>query len=688
VRAGSQQGLPATLGSVTPINPGADFPAAAFFDVFFEVEVQGVATLRNSQPLVMQADIIEIPPRNIGLRNAAPVQITDVLDPQHVDTIQTAQHWMCPPPFPPPGVPCPVPCGRNPFPVCGPGRCPVASQQCVPSPATGQCTCVGPFPPAGTDLSPTVGTFRVDVFGVGPVDTGVSGQTLLQWQNPQTDPNTGQRTVQTEMLSLDLTGSHPSIGTMEVRAGSNQGLPATLGSVTPIGPGTDFPALATFDVFFEVEVQGVATLRNNQPLVMQAEITEIPPRSIGLRNAAPVQITDIANPAHVDTIQRAQHWMCPPPFPPPGVPCPVPCDRNPYPVCRLGSCPPDRPLCVADAAVQSCRCVSPFPPRGFDLSPTTGLFRVDVIGMGEKDVKVSGEVLLAWQDPQTDPNTGQLTVQTEMLSLDLTGSHPDIGTLNVTGGSNFGLPATLGSVTPIGPGADFPALATFDVFFEVEVQGVATLRNDQPLVMQAEITEIPPRNLGLQNLAPVQITDIADPSHVDTIQTAVHWMCPPPFPQPGVPCPVPCNRTPFPLCSLGDCPPGTTCIPNAGRCACVAPLPSVAGVVPEGSPGVPLTLSPGSGGQITLNWGASCRPTDTDYAIYEGELGNYYSHGALFCSTGGATSMTFTPTAGSRYYLIVPHQGSVEGSYGTNSGGSQLPQGVPACLPRAFDACP
>ena len=116
----------------------------------------------------------------------------------------------------------------------------------------------------------------------------------------------------------------------------------------------------------------------------------------------------------------------------------------------------------------------------------------------------------------------------------------------VRAGSNFGLPATLGSVTPIGPDSDFPALATFDVFFEVEVVGVATLRNDEPLVMQATIDEIPPRNIGLTNLAPIDITDILDPTVLGTIQQAFHWMCPPPFPPPGVPCPVPCGQSPFP----------------------------------------------------------------------------------------------------------------------------------------------
>ena len=126
----------------------------------------------------------------------------------------------------------------------------------------------------------------MDAIGVGTGDTSVAGETLLEWQDPQVDPGTGERTVATEMLSLSLTGSSPQLGSLEVKAGSQCGLPATLGSVVPLGPGGDFPARATFDVFFEVTVGGVATLRNAQPLVMAADINEIPPRNIGLTTAA------------------------------------------------------------------------------------------------------------------------------------------------------------------------------------------------------------------------------------------------------------------------------------------------------------------------------------------------------------------------------------------------------------------
>ena len=45
-----------------------------------------------------------------------------------------------------------------------------------------------------------------------------------------------------------------------------------------------------------------------------------------------------------------------------------------------------------------------------------------------------------------------------------------------------------------------------------------------------------------------------------------------------------------------------------------------------------------SGTDVTLSWGASCTATDTDYEVYEGTLGTWYSHEPRSCTTAGATS--------------------------------------------------
>ena len=115
-----------------------------------------------------------------------------------------------------------------------------------------------------------------------------------------------------------------------------------------------------------------------------------------------------------------------------------------------------------------------------------------------------------------------------------------------------------------------------------------------------------------------------------------------------------------------------------------------AGTVPDGADGSgPPLLVSFAGNDLTLTWGSSCSASDTDYEIYEGTLGLFTSHTARFCTTGGAATLTFPAPAGSAYYLVVPRNAAREGSYGRASDGSERPQGIEACLPRALaPACP
>lgn len=110
--------------------------------------------------------------------------------------------------------------------------------------------------------------------------------------------------------------------------------------------------------------------------------------------------------------------------------------------------------------------------------------------------------------------------------------------------------------------------------------------------------------------------------------------------------------------------------------------------VPLGTGRVEGLLLHKAAGNVTLSWGPSCQATDTDYAIYEGTLGAFYSHASRFCSTGGAAAMMFTPAAGDTYYLVVALNGTAEGSYGKNSASVERPQGQNACLPQQIGSCP
>ncbi len=118
---------------------------------------------------------------------------------------------------------------------------------------------------------------------------------------------------------------------------------------------------------------------------------------------------------------------------------------------------------------------------------------------------------------------------------------------------------------------------------------------------------------------------------------------------------------------------------------------------PPGAPAGGLEVAAGpdlqlqlakEGESLGLSWGNSCEVNDTDYAIYGGQLEVMGQHQPLTCSTGRGTSHVVQTPMGNAYFLVVPNNGIVDGSYGLTSSGAQRPKGDPPCLPRYFLGCP
>ena len=84
--------------------------------------------------------------------------------------------------------------------------------------------------------------------------------------------------------------------------------------------------------------------------------------------------------------------------------------------------------------------------------------------------------------------------------------------------------------------------------------------------------------------------------------------------------------------------------------------------------------------QLDLVWDPSCSGGASDYFVYEGTIGDWTSHRAAACTTGGALTTVVTPDGGSTYYLVVPQNAKVEGSYGTDSEGIERPESTAACV--------
>ena len=80
-----------------------------------------------------------------------------------------------------------------------------------------------------------------------------------------------------------------------------------------------------------------------------------------------------------------------------------------------------------------------------------------------------------------------------------------------------------------------------------------------------------------------------------------------------------------------------------------------------------MTMRRVAGNQLELVWEASVCSGATDYAVYEGPLGDWTwtNHHPLACSdTDGDLRETVLPSLGNRFYLVVPLGTEREGSYG------------------------
>jgi hypothetical protein len=122
---------------------------------------------------------------------------------------------------------------------------------------------------------------------------------------------------------------------------------------------------------------------------------------------------------------------------------------------------------------------------------------------------------------------------------------------------------------------------------------------------------------------------------------------------------------------------------------CSAGCGPAAGAVPDGRlvPGMPLTVAVNAAGDLELSWGASCVSGDTDFAVYEGALGDFTSHAPRSCTTGGTASAVIQPSAGSTYSLVLAHNTTWEGSHGYRGDGTERPRGATTCFPQAVGVC-
>jgi len=102
-----------------------------------------------------------------------------------------------------------------------------------------------------------------------------------------------------------------------------------------------------------------------------------------------------------------------------------------------------------------------------------------------------------------------------------------------------------------------------------------------------------------------------------------------------------------------------------------------------------LLLDKSPGNAVALNWAGSCSVGDNDFGVYEGTIGNWTDHAPLpgLCTTGGLTNTILGIPPADVYYLVVPNDGSNEGSYGADDITGERPVSPAPCLAQSLGTC-
>jgi hypothetical protein len=129
-----------------------------------------------------------------------------------------------------------------------------------------------------------------------------------------------------------------------------------------------------------------------------------------------------------------------------------------------------------------------FPPAGLDhLDPTTAAVELEIGELFTETIIAEGSTTVSRGQPY-DPGDGHITINTEIIFMDLKGNSTHIGPINITESPSK---TSNGRVRQLIAGVDFPAESFFNVFIEIQTV-FGTFHNDDPALMSAKIQYIPP----------------------------------------------------------------------------------------------------------------------------------------------------------------------------------------------------
>jgi hypothetical protein len=103
-----------------------------------------------------------------------------------------------------------------------------------------------------------------------------------------------------------------------------------------------------------------------------------------------------------------------------------------------------------------------------------------------------------------------------------------------------------------------------------------------------------------------------------------------------------------------------------------------------------LVLSRGAPGELSLSWQEDCG-AGTLYGVYRGDLEQGYGSLAPepgYCGVSGTGATVPEGEGTADFFLVVPNDGTFEGSYGGDSAGAERSSSLTACHPKdLIDGC-
>ncbi len=132
------------------------------------------------------------------------------------------------------------------------------------------------YPPAGTDYMDCTAILKLKIVAAdGDGETlAVTGPIAILRNDPY-NPDDDHMTIDTEIISMSLTGTSSLLGPITVVQSPTR---PSIGAIRQQAISHDFPADSFFDVFIEIQTDGpYSTYHNDEPMRVSATIDRIPP---------------------------------------------------------------------------------------------------------------------------------------------------------------------------------------------------------------------------------------------------------------------------------------------------------------------------------------------------------------------------------------------------------------------------